>query len=81
VTEVVPVVASTFVSAGVEQANKVVASNATKNVFFICLSLFETKIKKKLDYHNYLLDKFVPIYLIGTLCAYFLAGAAPISSK
>jgi hypothetical protein len=39
VTEVVPVVASTFVSAGVEQANKVVASIATKNVFFICISL------------------------------------------
>jgi hypothetical protein len=39
VTEVVPVVDSTFVSAGVEQANKVVASNATKHVFFICLSL------------------------------------------
>ena len=55
VTEVVPAVASTFVSAGVEQANKVVASNATKNVFFICLILnFETKIKKKIGYYKYL---------------------------
>jgi hypothetical protein len=38
-------------SAGVEQANKVVASNATNNVFFICLILnLKQKLRKKIGY-------------------------------